>query len=293
MSSFVPKTLKAGPFLVREARDAGLNWEMLQTKAWRRLSRGQYAWTGLPHDIELQLRAVHARLPEQAGFSGYTAAWLLGQDFDPCDPIEVTAPRHLSVRTRAGVKLRRAGLEPTELVIRRGFRVTTPLRTTCDLGSRRDLVESTVAIDMALHAGITNLEALRRHIEINSGAKGIKRLRRAVGLADPRSESPMETRLRLELRLAHLPIPDVQVRLEDGSGGVMARADLYYPDVRLVIEFDGQNHKERMVQDARRQNALFNAGFHVLRFTAADLKKPGSAASQVRRYRESLLRKAG
>jgi very-short-patch-repair endonuclease len=293
MSSLVHRTLKARPFLVPEARDAGLKWEMLQTKAWRRLSRGQYAWTGLPHDIDLRLRAVHARLPTHAAFSGYTAAWLHGLDFDPCDPIEVTVPRHLAVRTRAGVKLRRARLELTELVIRRGFRVTTPLRTTCDLGSRRDLVESTVAIDLALHAGITNLGALLRHIEGSSGAKGIKRLRRAAGLADPRSESPMETRLRLDLILARLPVPDVQVRLDDRSGGAIARADLYYPDRRLVIEFDGQNHKARMVPDARRQNALFNAGYHVLRFTAADLRKPGSAALQVRRYRESLLRKAG
>lgn len=288
----IPATLKGRPFLVSEARDAGLKWEMLQTKAWRRMSRGQYTWTGLDDDVELRLSAVHERLPDRAAFSGQTAAWLHGLDFAPCDPVEVTIPRDLPVRTRAGVRLRRASLDRVDWVTRKGFRVTTPLRTTCDLGSRPDLVESIVALDMALHAGITDLKALARHIEASLGTKGIKRLRRAVGLAEERSESPMETRLRLDLIKARLPRPEVQVDLHDVSRRFLARVDLYYPDVRLVIEFDGQNHKERLVQDARRQNALVNAGFHVLRFTAADVKKAGSAAWQVRKARVELLRNA-
>ncbi|HKW60148.1 MAG TPA: DUF559 domain-containing protein [Candidatus Dormibacteraeota bacterium] len=291
MRLWIPGELKADPFLVQEARDAGLKWDMLQTKAWRRLSRGQYAWTGLRHDVELKLRAVQARLPEQSAFSGHTAGWLHGLDFEPCEPIEATIARDLPVRTRAGVRLRRACLDRGDWTTRRGFRVTTPLRTACDLGSRSDLVQSTVAIDMALHAGITDLKALRRHIDGNPGAKGIKRLRRAVGLAEPRSESPMETRLRLQLIFARLPRPEVQVNLEDESGRFIARADLYYPDARLVIEFDGQNHRERLIQDARRQNALVNAGYHVLRFTVADVQMTGAVASQVRRARLALPRR--
>src|SRR5919108_1437319 len=293
MRPWIPPELKTGPFVVQDARCAGLTWETLQTRAWRRLYRGQYAWVGLRADVELKLRAVHARLPEQGAFSGSTAAWLHGLDFEPCDPIEVTVPRDIPIRTRAGAKLRRASLDRSDWTTRKGLRVTTPLRTTCDLGSRPDLVESTVALDMALHAGITSLEALSRYVEDNSGAKGIKRLRRAVGFAEPRSESPMETRLRLELIKAHLPTPRVQVNLEDNCGRFLARVDLYYPDVRLAIEFDGQNHRDRLIQDVRRQNALFNAGYHVLRFTVADLQIVGAAASQVRKARLGLLRKAG
>jgi hypothetical protein len=126
MLSPVPKELKAHPFTVAEARNSGLSWLSLQTSAWRRMSRGQYTWTGLHHDVESTLRAVGKRLPERAAFSGNTAAWLLGLDFSPCEPIEVTIPRDLPARARAGVRLRRASLPDADFMIRRGF--DAPLR---------------------------------------------------------------------------------------------------------------------------------------------------------------------
>ncbi|HEX2647987.1 MAG TPA: DUF559 domain-containing protein, partial [Candidatus Dormibacteraeota bacterium] len=58
-------------------------------------------------------------------------------------------------------------------------------------------------------------------------------------------------------------------------------ADLYYPSARLVIEYDGANHRERMVEDNRRQNSLIDAGYRVLRFTAAD--RPEAITTLVRR----------
>jgi len=102
----------------------------------------------------------------------------------------------------------------------------------------------------------------------------------------------METRLRLQLIKARLPRPEVQVDLYDDYGRFLARADLYYPDVRLVIEFDGQNHRDRLVPDLRRQNALVNAGYHILRFTAPDVLTHSAVAFQVRRARLALIRES-
>ena len=63
----------------------------------------------------------------------------------------------------------------------------------------------------------------------------------------------------------------------------MGRADLYYPAGRLVLEYDGGNHRERLVEDDRRQNLLVNAGFRLLRFTAIDVyKRPDIVQAQVR-----------
>ncbi|WP_445184416.1 hypothetical protein ACTXG6_39475 [Pseudonocardia sp. Cha107L01] len=50
------------------------------------------------------------------------------------------------------------------------------------------------------------------------GARGCRRLQRVVQLADPRAESPRETRLRLGLVLAGLPPPTVQHRVLDEYG---------------------------------------------------------------------------
>jgi G:T-mismatch repair DNA endonuclease (very short patch repair protein) len=93
----------------------------------------------------------------------------------------------------------------------------------------------------------------------------------------------METRLRWLLIQAGLPAPEIQVDLHDADQQFPGRADLYYPARRVVIEYDGGNHRELLVEDNRRQNLLINAGFHLLRFTAADIYgRPDVVAAQVR-----------
>jgi very-short-patch-repair endonuclease len=283
-------TLGRVPFTVAEARQAGMRWKDLQTRHWTRTGRGQYAWAGLPQDARLKLLAVSLRMPTTYAFSGLTAAWILGLDTSLSEPVEVTIARNVPVRARAGVKLRRAGLPESDVIARHGLRTTSAMRTICDLGSRPDLVEAVVAVDIALHAGLVKLPELVNHVATHAGAKGIKRLRRAVRLAEPRSESPMETRLRIELIRGRLPRPSVQTELCDSKGTFVARVDLYYPDRRLAIEYDGANHKDRLDADLRRQNALLNAGYHVLRFTASDLRMPRSVVAEVRRTRAALGR---
>jgi very-short-patch-repair endonuclease len=52
-----------------------------------------------------------------------------------------------------------------------------------------------------------------------------------------------------------------------------------------VIEFDGGNHRDRLVSDDRRQNSLVSAGYRILRFTTADLYgRPDAVVAQVRAY---------
>lgn len=288
MQLLPPIELRRGPFNVTQARLVGLTWKSLQQKQWMRMSRGQYAWARLRNDTMLRLYAVLARMPSGTTFSGPTAGWLHGLDMVPCDLIEVTIDRNVPVRARAGVKVRRAALPETDVVMRHGLPTTSAMRTARDLGSRRDLTEAVVAIDMALHARLVDMASLAGFVHMNPGTKGIRRLRRAVSLADAGAESPMETRLRLALVADKLPRPCSQAQLKDRSGRTIARVDLYYPDLRLVIEYDGENHKDRIAADLRRQNALINSGYHVLRFTAADLG--GGAAARVREARHLLAK---
>ncbi|HLZ36763.1 MAG TPA: DUF559 domain-containing protein [Mycobacteriales bacterium] len=108
---------------------------------------------------------------------------------------------------------------------------------------------------------------------------------RAVTLARPAAESPMETRQRLLLVLAGLPEPVPQHEVRDPDGVLIARLDLAYPQRRLGIEFDGSGHADprQWRADLRRQNALLRAGWRLLRFTAADVyRHPGTVVAQVR-----------
>ncbi len=152
------------------------------------------------------------------------------------------------------------------MVVRRGFRTTSIVRTLADLERRLPLIEAVVIADEALHKRLLRVHQLRG---------------RVADLAEPAAESPMETRLRLLLVLAGLPRPQVQVTLRDENGTFLGRADLLYPDQRLVIKYDGATHRESLAADNRRQNRLINAGFKILRFTASDLK--GDVAGIVRR----------
>jgi very-short-patch-repair endonuclease len=86
------------------------------------------------------------------------------------------------------------------------------------------------------------------------------------------------------LVLARLPRPEVQVSIHDEQGLFLGRPDLFYRAQRLAIEYDGGNHRDRLVEDNRRQNGLVGAGVRMLRFTAADVYgSPEVVAMQVKR----------
>jgi very-short-patch-repair endonuclease len=105
-------------------------------------------------------------------------------------------------------------------------------------------------------------------------------------VGDPRAESPMESVLRWIVHEAGLPAPDLQYDVRDEAGGFLGRADLAWPDRRVLVEFDGDVHRDRdvFVNDLRRQNRLVAAGWTVLRFTSADvLGRAHEVVVQIRR----------
>jgi very-short-patch-repair endonuclease len=93
----------------------------------------------------------------------------------------------------------------------------------------------------------------------------------------------METRLRLLLVLAGLPQPQAQISLFDLDGRFVGLPDLFYPRQRLAIEYDGSTDRQSLTADNRRQNRLINAGYKLLRFSAADvLSSPNSVVFLVK-----------
>ncbi|HEY4631300.1 MAG TPA: DUF559 domain-containing protein, partial [Blastococcus sp.] len=67
-------------------------------------------------------------------------------------------------------------------------------------------------------------------------------------------------------------------------GVFLAQVDMAWPEHRVVVEFDGDVHRERavFVRDLRRQNGIMLAGWQLLRFTSADvLGRPNAVLSTV------------
>ena len=217
------------------------------------------------------LSAWQSLLPADAVFAGATAAWISGLDFKPTGPVEIVVPPRSGMRSRPGLSVRRWLIPSCDVVTIRGLRAMTVHRTLRDLSLRLPPVEVLVAIDMALRKGLLGATALAG-----------RRLRSLSALAAP-AESPMETRLRWLLIQRGVPRPEVQANLHDSENRFVGRADLYYPAARLVLEYDGGNHRDRLVEDDRRQNLLVSAGFRLLRFTAGDIyNRPDVVECQVR-----------
>lgn len=274
---YVPDELKQGSFTVAKARARGVSRRQLQGGPWRRVFHGRYRWVGTEGGEDLRLRGIASGLPEGFAFAGVTAARLLGIELQAGRHPEVIVPPSAVLSTRAQARVRRVHLEPEDVVWRAGLPVTSPLRTCFDLAGRLPVVEGVVALDLALHVNLVQEDSLRGYITNHRGTQGVVGARRAIDLADPRSESPMETRLRLLLIQSGLPRPEAQVSIHDARGAFLGRLDLYYPQGNLGIEYDGENHRDRLASDDQRQNRLLGAGIRLLRYTAIDLSSRSKA----------------
>lgn len=281
--SYVPDQLKAGVFSIHEARSLGLTGDDLRTSAWRRVAHGWYRWRGCPPRDEHLLQAIASSLPPGAAFSGLTAARLLGIEAPAPKRPEIVVPDVTRIANRAPATVRCIQLDPPDVVMRLGFPVTSPARTCFDLAGRLPLTEAVAAVDMALHHGHLSLEAFGGYVAAHQGVHGVVKARVVVPHLEPKSESPMESRLRMLLVLNGLDRPDAQVSLCDAGGRFVARVDLYYPEARLALEYDGDQHRDQLTADNRRQNRLRDLGISLLRYTAPDLKeRPGQVVAQVR-----------
>ena len=181
------------------------------------------------------------------------------------------------------MKVYRARLPKDEVTVAHGLRATSVLRTLEDIGRRWSIVEATVVVDAALQAGLAQLSTFQLWARSRRGGRGLVNLRAVAGWAEPKSESPMETRLRMVLILGGLARPEAQVPIYDLDDRFVGRPDLYYPEHRLGLEYDGGVHRESLAEDNRRQNRLLEAGVTLLRFTAGDvLSRPAMVVAQVR-----------
>ena len=201
----IPIQLTSRAFDIDEARRFGLTREHLRGSSWRRLGGGFYALRTIADDPIVALGAVSRRMPSDAVFSGRTAAWLRGLDLPPCDPIDVTLPPASLMSRLSRTVVRCSNLSPSEVARRRGLRVTSIDRTIADLGRRLPLIEAVAVLDMAMHRRLVSEAHLRAWIACHPRFPGIAWLRRAIELAEPGTESVMETRLRLLVVLAGLP----------------------------------------------------------------------------------------
>jgi very-short-patch-repair endonuclease len=260
------------PFRGSAAVAAGLStWGELRGPRFRKFFPDVYAPAHLEATLALRSVAAAVLVDGRGVLAGYSAAELLGASCGPAGaPAEVLMLRPGGQSYRCpGLRVHRDLVDPAETTDVGGCAVTTAARTAFDLARWvPSLVEKVVAVDALAFTCKIDLDDLGTLRLAHPGAWGAKHLaavlRHATGLA----ESPMETRIRMALWAHGLPAPTLQFAVP--VGGRVRRLDLAYPEVKLAIEYDGEDHRtqERARLDLEREAALVALGWTILRFDA-------------------------
>ena len=242
----------------------------------------------LPHerrDLVARCEALLLALRGPLAFSGITAIALWDGVEGPGETLEVTSPAHVDPIRRAGVRARRRTLSEGDVGEVRGLPVTSPERAFVDLAERLSVPRLVAIGDDLLRRGLCTRADIADVVGRSAGQRGVCTARRAAELLDPRAESPRESLTRAIIVEAGLPAPIPQVDIFDSRGRFIARGDLVYEDLRIVIEYDGYHHLTLQGQrrDACRRGDLGLEGWLMVTVVPADVHRPGDLLAKVTR----------
>lgn len=297
MSTIATLTTEFGtrPFTLKQARSAGVSREALRhATATGRLSRvGRGVFLVSPEDGVQFLDKVRAAalVHPEAIVVGEGAAAIHGL-WCPRPGgwarVELATPQ--THRRVAGVRLLRRRIDESDTTVVDGLRCTSPGRTALDIAAGATLAEGLVVVDsFGRLTGPTRRQALAASFRTDIReellsvsarmrcVRGIDRARYAAALANPAAESAPESYARGLFLSAGFPEPAVGRPIR-GADGRTYYADLYWPELRLIVEIDGAlKYQERgdLIEEKRREDALRGAGNHLRRIMAADLWRVG------------------
>jgi len=115
------------------------------------------------------------------------------------------------------------------------------------------------------HRGLTSPDELASELPRWTGRRNIARAAEVISLAEPKAESPGESRLRLRIVDAGFPRPEPQIEFFEG-GVLVYRLDLGIQALRRGMEYDGEHQEEQVEYDARRREWLGRRGWEYLSF---------------------------
>ncbi|MDO8107107.1 hypothetical protein Q6348_07835 [Isoptericola sp. b441] len=200
----------------------------------------------------------------------------------------VVQRHHPGSRRDRAVLRHRVDLPPSHRAEVEGLPVTSLERTALDCACSLPGPAALAAVDGALRRG-ADTDAMRAILADRVGGRGVVTARRTLTWADARAESPGESAARWACLAGGLPAPELQHAIRTRIGTFYA--DLAWPDLHVVAEFDGAVKYsgaygpggQVLVAEKRRQDAIEEAGWVVIRITWADLKDLGELAARVRR----------
>ena len=281
----LPEDLAKVPFTIYQARDLGVAPKRLHAKDLVGAGRLIRAHAGRDVSLIDRARVLCAATPD-AWVSHETAAVFFDLGLPPWlghEPrIHLSKPHGLPRVRRAGIIGHRVHVIPGEVVEIDGVRVSGPARTWLDLAHELPLRYIVAMGDQLIRTPRPELEfrsvplaykdGLRLLIRQHPNMKGVEKARLALEEMRVGSDSFPETFLRLALLDAHLPEPELQMRLDPGDPWSPA-ADLGFRQHRIAVQYDGAHHRTREQQsrDNRRDEFFIRAGWSYFKPNGDDL----------------------
>ena len=259
------------PFTYRNARSAGVTDRQLAAalRAGHLLSplRGVFHASHLADGLALRIACLRLVVPADAVITDRSAGWLHGapmilapNDHLRVPPVSMYRSRGYRLRNQATSSGERSfGL--ADVVEIDGLRVTSKLRTTCDLGRLLHRDQAIAAMDSMMHVADFQPEVLIVEAERFRGQRGMRQLRALAPLVDARSQSPGESILRLRwLDCTTLPRPTPQLCVSGPDG--LCYLDLGVEGLLYAAEYDGArwHGPEQRAHDQRRRGWLIRTG---------------------------------
>jgi hypothetical protein len=275
-----------------------------------RLRRGAYVTgtdaltAGARH--RLLASATVASLRRPAVVSHQSAAVLHGLPLwgVRLDRVHVTRRPPASSEVGRSLRTHVARLSDHEVTEVDGLPVTDPVRTALDLVRSLPLEPAVVLLDAALHRDLVQQPLLADRAEEMTGTPGSRAAARALGMADGRSESVGESRSRVLLHRLGLAPSTLQRAIRSESGREIGRADFAWEEERVVGEFDGrvkygrvlrpgQDPGEVVFEEKRREDAIRDEDWGVVRWVGSELVPGTVVGERVRRARARGRRRRG
>ena len=275
------------PFIGSEAVAAGFISHSELRRRYRRVFRDVYIAEGAELTSMVRARAAWLWSRRRGVVAGFSAAALHGSKWvDAARAVDII---HDNRHPQPGLQIWGDRLASDELGVMDGVPVTTPARTALDLACWYPTATAVAAIDALGRAADVKMADVDLLAARYRGRRGLERARVSLDLVDAGAQSPKETWLRLVLVQAGLPRPQTQIPVLDEFGEVIAYLDMGWEDVKVAVEYDGDQHRRDRSQynwDIRRLERLERRGWIVIRVVAGD--RP---ADVIRRVRAALARR--
>jgi hypothetical protein len=224
-------------------------------------------------------------MPARAALGGRSAATVMGAPAPPYgEPVTVLIRPGVRWRGPRGVRVNRAEFVAVDVAVDDDWLVphTTALRTAWDVGVLEGTATAVGVLDALVHAGLLDAAQLGPVLHAGFGRWGSRRVRGAFELVDGRSESPPESWVRVACAFGGLPAPVPQYDVVH-DGMWLGRVDLAWPEARLIVEYEGAYHFEgtQIRKDDERYQRLVDAGWRVIRLSAADLRDMDAVVERI------------